>query len=169
MLVRSASAGKLVLNKIKENEMNELEVQIVKLEAMRVASALGFGESPEHAAAEMMLAWAKAENLLPSTFGFNNPNPSPGSPNYGYEIWLPVGQEVKASGDIKIKEFSGGLYAVARCESLTVIGEVWQALVQWREGSKYEEGHHQWLEKLLVSLDAPADKLVFDLYLPIAE
>ena len=152
--------------------MNELEVQIVKLEAMRVASARGFGESPEHAAAEMMLAWAKAENLLdgaPSTYGFNNPDPSPASPNYGYEIWLPVGPEVEASGDIKIIESSGGLYAVARCESLTVIGEVWQALVRWREGGKYGHGHHQWLEKLLVPLDAPADELVFDLYLPIVE
>lgn len=152
--------------------MSELEVQIVKLEAMRVASARAFGESPEHAATEMMLAWARAENLLdgaPSTYGFNNPNPTPASPNYGYEIWLLVGPEVEASGDIEIVEFPGGLYGVARCESLAVIGEVWQALVGWREGSKHGQGHHQWLEKMLVPLDTPADQLAFDLYLPIAE
>ena len=41
-------------------------------------------------------------------FGFNNPNPSPGSPNYGYEQWLTVGPEVQAEGGIVIKEIPPG-------------------------------------------------------------
>ena len=152
--------------------MTEMHVEIVCLEPMRVASALGFGESPEPAAIETLLAWAQPHGLLEAdyvTYGFNNPDPSPGSPNYGYEIWLPVEDEVQGSGSVEIKDYPGGLYGVARCESLDQIGDIWQALVRWREGSRYGQGHHQWLEKFLCRLDAPVDGFSFDLYLPIVE
>jgi hypothetical protein len=49
------------------------------------------------------------------TFGFNNPDPSPGSPNYGYEIWLGVGPDVEESPPIEIKQVVLGKYAVTRC------------------------------------------------------
>ncbi len=152
--------------------MTDLHVEIVELSPMRVASALGFGESPELAAIEALLAWAQPLGLLEenyTTYGFNNPDPSPGSPNYGYEIWLPVAQEQEESETVEIKHFAGGLYAVAHCESLEEIGDVWKSLVHWREGSSYDQGHHQWLEKLLVPLDAPMDEIRLDLFLPISE
>jgi effector-binding domain-containing protein len=151
--------------------MRELQVRIEKLPPMRVASAYGFGETPEGVAVGLMESWSVPKGLRQGnpTYGFDNPSPTPGSPNYGYEVWLPVGPEVEGEGEIKIKEFPGGLYAVARCESLAVIGEVWKALVRWREGSKYDCGHHQWLEKALTPAGVPEDQLVFDLYLPISE
>ncbi|NNK92581.1 MAG: MerR family transcriptional regulator, partial [Acidimicrobiia bacterium] len=71
--------------------MTEGDVRIVELEAMRVAAALGFGPEPESEAWGKLMTWARATNHLDGTqryFGFNNPNPMPGSPNYGYEQWM---------------------------------------------------------------------------------
>jgi DNA gyrase inhibitor GyrI len=154
--------------------MKKEEIQIIKLGPMRVASAYGFGSSPEMAAFEKMHQFAEANELLvdgqlPATFGFNNPNPSTGSPNYGYELWLPIEEEIEPSGEIRIIEFDGGLYAVAPCQGLQNIGEDWLALAKWREGTEYVAGKHQWLEHLLSPPDAPIDQLSFELYLPIAE
>ncbi len=155
--------------------MNKLDVRIVKLEPMRVASAYGFGSAPEGLAHEKMQAFLKAKGLLDGYgtkyrhFGFNNPNPAPGSPNYGYEIWTEIGSDVEPEGDIRIVDFPGGLYAVTRFENLENIGRVWGELAQWREGSKYREAQHQWLENLLNPLETDFTKYVFDLYLPITE
>jgi hypothetical protein len=79
---------------------------------------------------------------------------------------------------VEIKEFLGGLYAVARCEATgnpyEVIPAAWQQLVAWREGSPYQSGSQQWLEE---HLPAPGKGLVetaggvwiLDLYLPLTE
>ena len=159
------------------NDLNDLEVRIVKLEPMRVASFLGFGKSPEELAWEQLIAWAKPKGLLTDPgkhrlFGFNNPNPSAGSPNYGYEVWIEIDPEFDVEEDVKTFTFPGGLYAVTRCEvpkgRFNVIGETWQKLVTWREASPYRYGGHQWLEQSLP--DAPPDtEFVLDLYMPIAE
>ena len=156
--------------------MSELEVRIVKLEPIRVASFHAFSATPEHDAIRKLIAWAQPRGMLDGTacqriFGFNNPDPSPGSPNYGYELWITVGSDVQPEGEVKIKEFSGGLYAVTRCEvkdPYKDIPETWQRLVAWCEDSKYRMAHHQWLEEHIGPADQPAD-LVLDLYLPIAE
>jgi AraC family transcriptional regulator len=157
--------------------MNDLEVRIVKLEPMRVASFWGFGESPEEKAWEKLLAWARPGGLLDDPeehrmFGFNNPNPSAGSPNYGYEVWIEVGPDAEPEGEARILGFDGGLYAVTRCEvpegRFEVIGATWKRLVTWREDSTYRCGTHQWLEKH-VWVDRPDLAFVLDLYLPIAE
>jgi len=154
--------------------MKNLEVRVVTLDPFRVASAYGFGDSPEGIAFEKIEAFAIANQLLeegrlPRTFGFNHPDPSPGSPNYGYEVWLPIVEEVQVQGDISIKNISGGLYAVTRLTGLQNIGDTWKQLAQWREGSKYKYGNHQWLEHLLSPSDVPFEAYVFDLYLPISE
>ena len=153
--------------------MSELEVRIVRLEPMRVASAHGFGQSPEGEAWDKILTWAKSKGLLEDLealrfFGFNNPDPSAGSPNYGYEQWITVGPNVEAEGDVELKDFAGGLYAVAPCK-LSNIGEVWKQLVAWREDSPYKPAYHQWLEECLTPPGTPLDEMEFDLYLPIAE
>ena len=154
--------------------MSDLEVRIVTLEPMRVASSYGFGASPEGLAFEKIEAFAAANNLLQEgklthTYGFNHPDPSPGSPNYGYEVWLPVNDEVAAQDDIEIKMVPGGLYAVTRLIGLQHIGDLWKQLARWRESSKYKCGNHQWLEHLLSPADVPFEEYIFDLYLPIAE
>jgi AraC family transcriptional regulator len=173
----SGNYGRLVNMITRKGEylMSDLEVRILELEPMRVAYGLGFGESPEPIAWGKILAFGEAKGLLEDLdkvrfFGFNNPDPSPGSPNYGYEQWMTVGENVEAEGDVKIKDFSGGLYAVTRFKDLNNIGKVWKQLVLWQEDSKYKRGNHQWLEEQLSPPDTPNfEDLVFDLYLPIVE
>lgn len=159
--------------------MSELDVRIVRLEPVRVIAAHGFGSGPEY------LAWAKIKSFLEESgridnlkdyrfFGFNNPDPSPGSPNYGYEQWITVGPDVEAVGDVEVKTFTGGLYAVTVC-TVDRIGQAWKQLVNWREDSHYQQAHHQWLEEclntdyVLNNLGGDPSKMRFDIYLPIAE
>jgi len=158
--------------------MSDLNVRIVKLEPMRVASFHGFGESPEDEAWNKLVAWAKPKGLLHDPqhhriYGFNNPNPSPGSPNYGYEFWMVVGPEVQAEGDMEVKDFAGGLYAVTFCDvqgkPYDTIPATWQKLVQWHEKSKYKRASHQWLEEHLHIESASKDAFNLNLYMPIAE
>jgi DNA gyrase inhibitor GyrI len=154
--------------------MSELNVRIVKLEPMRVVSTYGFGPGPEGIAWTKMRAWLEQKGLMGELashrfFGFNNPSPSPASPNYGYEQWMTVGPDAQAEGDARIVQFAGGLYAVTSCK-LRVITPTWMSLVAWREGSHYKPAHHQWLEEELTPF-APGEveDYDFDIYLPIAE
>jgi DNA gyrase inhibitor GyrI len=143
---------------------------------MRVASGHAYGEGPEQAAVQKLIAWAKPLGLLDDpqkyrVFGFNNPDPTPGSPNYGYEFWIVVGSDVEPEGEIVIKEFPGGLYAVTRCEVKNPWEDIpgtWRRLAMWRENSQYQVADHQWLEEHLGPLES-SEEFVLDLYLPIAE
>ena len=151
------------------------DVQIVDLSPMRVASALGYGTEPENQAAGMIVEFAKSIGLTPGdpgyrTFGFNNPNPSPGSPNYGYEIWLVIGSDVEAEEPITIKDVPGAKYAVTRFTGLSNIGRAWRELVAWFEDSPYTRPPN-WangLEEVLNPTETDPEKWLFDLYLPIA-
>ena len=153
--------------------MSELEVRIVDLEPLRVASAYGFGEEPEYTAWEKILNWAEAQGYDDLSkhrfFGFNNPSPSPGSPNYGYEQWITVGPDAVGDEEIEIKEIPGGRYAVLRSEGLQNITENWKKLAIWREESRYNEAHHQWLEECFTPRAENLEDYIFDLYAPIAE
>jgi effector-binding domain-containing protein len=155
--------------------MSQLEVRIVKLPPMRVASALGFGTQPENQAWKMIQTFAKANGIdLKSegvqTYGFNNPNPTPGSENYGYEIWLPVGPDIEAQEPIELKDVTGGTYAVTRFTGLSNIGRVCKELVAWFEDSPYvwPPNCTQCLEGLLNPFQSDPEGFVFDLYLPIS-
>jgi DNA gyrase inhibitor GyrI len=154
--------------------MSELDVRIVEMEPMRVAVAHGFGEGPELIASDKMLAFLASKGLKFEDvrwFGFNNPDPSPGSPNYGYDVWTTVGPEVEGEGDIVIREVPARRYAVTRFKDLNNIGDVWKQLVLWFEDSSYKKPPywHECLENLLVHPDTPYEEYVFDLYLPIAD
>lgn len=153
--------------------MSNADVRIVKLEPMRVAAALGFGTNPEPQAWQKLLAWMKGQGIdnlkAHRFFGFNNPNPSPGSPNYGYEQWITVGPDAAGDENATVKEVPGGLYAVMRCQGVPN-PQAWGELVMWRDGSAYRPANHQWLEECLTP-EMPADESlwVFDLYLPVVE
>ena len=148
------------------------EVRIVELEPIRVAATLGFGSEPETEAWDKLMTWARATNSLDGTqrfFGFNNPNPMPGSPNYGYEQWMTVEADVEPVGDVEIKEFEGGSFAVLHCNGLATIGEDWGRLAAWLEASGYRADNRQCLEELLASPVLPYTEWVFDLHVAIAE
>ena len=154
--------------------MTDLAVRIVQLEQLRVASFDGFGPNQEHLAAEKLAAWAGPRGYLADLahhriFGFNNPNPSSGSPNYGYEFWITVGPDVQSTEAVPVKEFGGGLYAVTRCRGGENIGPTWGRLVQWLSDSPHGRAAHQWLEEHLnPTFGVAEDELLLDLYAPIA-
>ena len=165
--------------------MSQIEIRIVKLAPMRAASVLGFGESPEQESWRKIFAFARENGMLDQLhqhrfFGFNNPNPSPGSPNYGYEQWITLSPQHQPRGEAELIDFAGGLYAVARARGIPAIGPTWQKLVRWRKDSSFQAGPHQWLEECLnparafAGLDDLADpgsavfaELELGLYLPI--
>ena len=152
--------------------MSELNVKIVKLEPMRMISTYGFGQRPEDQAWEKLRAWLEQKGMMADLkahrfLGFNNPGPTLGSPNYGYEQWMTVGPEVVPEGDVRVKSFYGGLYAVTRCK-LSVITETWKKLVVWREGTAYKPASHECLEECLTPF-VPFEDMEFDIYLPIME
>ncbi len=151
-----------------------VDVEMRELPPMRVACALGFGTEPELEAWQHIQEFAERNGLDMSDgthryFGFNNPNPSPGSPNYGYEQWMTVGDDVEASGAVTLKEIPAGRYAVTRFRGLENITPTWKRFVQWFEESGLEWGSHcDCLEELLTPIGAPPEQWVFDLYLPVA-
>jgi DNA gyrase inhibitor GyrI len=158
-----------------EEHMNDLNVRTVTLDPMRVICLSGFGTEPETQAWGKLIAWAKSKGLYNDGtprrfFGFNNPDPSPGSPNYGYDVWMTVGPDVQPDGEARLVEFPGGLYAVARCEVVNPyddIPQTWQRMVTWMENSPYSHGQHQWLEESLTPIEDASQGFVLDLYLPI--
>jgi DNA gyrase inhibitor GyrI len=156
-------------------EENNEQVRIVTLEPVRVASVHGFGKEPEHLAWSKLEEWAGPKGYIDDLehhriFGFNNPNPSAGSPNYGYEFWMEVSRDEPSGGGARIEEFAGGDYAVSRVEvvgdAYEVIPNGWQRLHRWCEEQGLRFGHHQWLEQ---HLSAPGgdEGLTLDLYMPI--
>lgn len=154
--------------------MSEIDVQIKRLRPMRMLSSYGYGKEPETVAWQKLIEFSVEMGIYdtenpPATFGFNNPNPSDGTPNYGYEIWLPVDDDIEPKGDLRIVDFHGGLYGVTTFNNLFNIGKVWGELVKWRETSKYMPGPHQCLEELLTSPEIPPEEYRFNLYIPIAE
>jgi len=130
-----------------DNTASRLNVRIVELEVRPVASYRAVGESPEDKAWEGIYSWAEANGLteLPSTrfFGFNNPGPSKGESEYGYEFWVTLPEGFKPTGDagidVQFKEFPGGLFAVTATSLDTFdVGEKWRELARWLKQSKFE-------------------------------
>jgi DNA gyrase inhibitor GyrI len=155
--------------------MGAREVRIVDLPPLRVASALGFGPNPEALSVQALRPWLEAYGVhrTPARrfFGFNNPGPSVGSPNYGYEQWVTAEPDEQGVGSAVIKTFGGGRYGVARCR-LEQIQEAWAELAAWLEDSRYTMGTHQWLEESLTPdalLRGDTGAMEFDLYIPLAE
>ncbi|MFN8379783.1 MAG: GyrI-like domain-containing protein [Anaerolineae bacterium] len=148
-----------------------MDVRIVELEPLHVASALAYGAEPEMKALQTLFTWAKPRHLLEEPhriFGFNNPSPTAGSPNYGYEVWLTVEPGVQAEAPITLRSFAGGKYAVTRVVGVEHIAATWMELVKWGENSPYQRAEHQWLEEhVRVGDDVPPEEMVLDLYMPI--
>ncbi len=144
-----------------------------KLEPMRVAYYRAFSSAPEREALAVLTDWVAGEGLSANgkpyrIFGFDNPGPSIERSEYGYEAWITISPDVKESGDIKIKEFEGGLYAVTGT-TVSEITKAWKNFLVWLELSKYSQGTHQCLEELVWPVRSKDENLQLDLYLPISE
>lgn len=159
-----------------EHFMNpNLDVRIVTLEPMRVATLMRLGEQPELQVLNALFEWAKAHQIPidaanPRRFGFDNPPAAVGTTDHGYELWMVVGPEIESDEMVKVKDFSGGLYAVTRCENVWNIPDTWMKLTAWVEQSPYRAAHHQWLEESIkVSPEFPEEEFILDLYFPITQ
>ena len=155
--------------------MTDLDVRIESLDPMWVASAHAIGERPERAAWEVLGGWAARHGLLEKpdshpVYGFNNPSPTPDSPEYGYEFWIRVDPDTEPDPGVQVKEFAGGLYAVAECKLIDdprgTVAQVWMALWEWVEESEYSWRRTHELEKHLRP-GAPLEETVLELFLPI--
>jgi hypothetical protein len=146
--------------------MSEPKAEVVQLHPMRVAAHHYMGRFREERAIQTLVEWAAVRGLLrrdppPRFFGFNHPEPkAKGDPDYGYEFWVTVGEEVEAEGKIAIKEEAGGTYLVV--EGLDV-GWKWvhAEFDAWAEKNGYEyDDSRRWLEEHIPrtgSLDRFAD------------
>ncbi len=155
---------------------SKLDVRIVRLEPMRVATLMRLCDEPERRATAALTEWATARGIPlhaasgPRHFGFDNPPAAIGTTDHGYEVWVVVGPEIASDDTVKVKDFSGGLYAVTRVQGTKNIRDTWMKLVAWVEQSPYRSASHQWLEESLkVGVDVPDEEITLDLFFPIAE
>ncbi|MEJ2614701.1 MAG: GyrI-like domain-containing protein [Ignavibacteriaceae bacterium] len=148
-----------------------MEVNIKKIEPGRFISFYGFGKQPEEEATNKLLKWCKERNISIDDnknviYGFNNPNPTKDSPEYGYEFWLEVGMDEKPEGDARLIEYHGGNYAVTECTGVENMFQTWQALYKWCKDNKYKIGHHQALERIIDNF-SDINKIKFELCCPV--
>lgn len=149
-----------------------MDVREVELEPMRVVSFLATGTSPEKDAWAKLFGWARPLGMVkPETrfFGFNNPNPSPGKAEYGYEVWMTVPKNFK-DPKADVKDFPGGRYLVHRVEvpkgKFEVIFQGWQDLVKWQKRNGYRCADNICLEES-VRTDRKDLEFILDLYHPV--
>lgn len=171
----------------KVNNDRPIPFRVVKFEPCRVAAARGFGGEPEGIAWKSLLSWMGRRGLSISDarfLGFNNPNPSPASANYGYEQWVALKGEAGRAAEsatgkdegIEFKDFEGGLYAVAEHRGSPMgLPASWGALSLAVERSGFRRSTRQWLEEVLTPELLAAggepdwDKFAFDICIAVEE
>jgi hypothetical protein len=172
---------KIMLSKKETTSMlNESlkNVRIVRLPAMRVASYCAVSTTPERDCAKTFAPFVLENNLHKKSgfrsFGFNNPDPSENTPEYGYETWVTIPEDFNIATPFTKKHFHGGLFASSSA-TLNEIGERWDKLYKWCENSdKYDiDSSIQWLEELsmdyeeFVSEQTSDGEKQLDLLIPI--
>jgi AraC family transcriptional regulator len=149
-------------------------LRIERLGPLNVAWVRAVSRSPEEDAWRTLSAWARPAGFLDDpekhpVFGFNNPSPTPGVQEYGYEFWIVVERDEVPPDGIGLKEFEGGLYAVTSCALGPAMPQHWMALVRSVQSSRFRwrRSTHE-LERLR-NPAAPPGEVVVDLYLPVEE
>lgn len=157
--------------------MANLPVRVERLPSMTVAAVRSFGSAPEAEAWGLLRDWAEPRGFLIDSeshpvFGFNNPNPTPDEPDYGYEMWMRVDPDTEPADGVTVKRVHGGRYVVARCklndDPRGSVSDVWMALYEW----VHESESHQWkrTHELERHLGPPDDAdLELELYLPVED
>ncbi len=149
-----------------------MEVREIDLQPMRVVTFHALGPSPEQDAWDKLFAWARPQGMIkPETrfFGFNNPCPGHGKPEYGYEVWMTVEKNF-ADDKVKVKDFPGGDYLVTRVEvpkgDFEAIGRAWRNLVAYQKKNGYKCANNLCLEES-VRTDRKDLEFILDLYHPV--
>ena len=154
--------------------MADFEVNIERLDPMRVVVFRGYGIQPELEAHHLAMAFANEKGLIDDkncvkTFGFNKPAPWVTKDEaYGYELWVVVGDKVEIPPYLRVKDFPGAKCAVTQIEKLADIGAAWEYLYEWVEDiPDIEHAHMDGLEEVLSPIGTPEDDYAFKLYLPV--
>ncbi len=152
-------------------KLEDHHVRFIELKPMKVAYYhTTAGSQPEDEAWNVLYAWVKEKGLdqVSATryFGFDNPGINK---EHGYEMWATVTDDIKPSGEVRIKQVEGGLYAVSSLYGLD-IPDAWNRLNEWVQNSKYKAGAHQGLEEhFLFNGDMFINETFqLDIYYPIA-
>lgn len=157
------------------NIKTEFHARIVDLPGFSYVSFHAMGKSPETIAFDKLVTWAKPRGLFENPvdnpiYGFNNPNPKKGVPEYGYEFWLVVPSTFEEDG-VEVKHFDGGRYAVTTTQLFPLSPDnvipSWPRLVQWSKDEGYTCGTHQCLEKSLNPFAKEEKDILLELYYPI--
>jgi DNA gyrase inhibitor GyrI len=153
--------------------MKEIPVRLITLEPMSLICFNGYGTEPENVALHLLKQWATEHSQQGRIFGYNNPDPAEGSPNYGYDACMVVDANTEPVEGARIRHLDKGLYAVLNCpvkEPWVDIPAAWQSLVQWADANDYSLGSHQWFEEHLATKNND-DEVIFtlDLYMPIKQ
>jgi DNA gyrase inhibitor GyrI len=156
------------------NRLDALDVEVVTLPPMTVAAARAFGPHPEMEAWQTLLSWARLHGLAPELvahhfYGFNNPDPVPGEPDYGYEQWISVDREAQGDDRVVIRSFPGGRFLATRCDDLRNLGTTWRRLFRWCQRSTFApEFDRPFLEECLTPLAREPADFCFRLLLPVS-
>ena len=136
------------LNKANENLAKLKDVRIVCLPPATVAASHYIGKDPEHNAGKLLDKFVRESGLCKIKpdlrhYGFNHPNPSNNSPDYGYEMWITIPDDMEVPEPLVKKRFDGGLYAA----HMIYMGNLheWEWLCNWvfTDNTKYESN---WLD-----------------------
>jgi len=154
---------------------NELEVQFIRLMSMRVVSFHAISETPEDDAWKKLREWAEPlgyfEDLEKNPiYGFNNPNPTPGKKEYGYEFWLVVDSDFK-SDEVVIKDIPETFNVVTRCHVEVPerdIPDAWKKILEWIKKHKVKIAGKCGLEKVIIPSHS-GEGFILDIYIPVEE
>lgn len=148
----------------------EFPVRVQRMEPMRMAAASVVAGDAEKQAVRRLLAWAEAGGLLGGgqerIFGFDNCLTDPDQ--HRYTAMIPVGADVVGDGDVTVMDVPGGSYAITTVRGVSSVHHAWEQLEAWPDAHGYRRGAGQWFEEIKSPVDAAADDLVLDLYLPVA-
>ncbi|MCK5045797.1 MAG: effector binding domain-containing protein [Candidatus Heimdallarchaeota archaeon] len=154
---------------------DELEVQFIRLQPMRVVSFQAISESPENEAWAKLREWAEPKGYFDDLdknpiYGFNNPNPSPGKKEYGYEFWLVVNPDFK-SDEVEVKDVPESFNVVTRCnveDPVRDITEAWKKILEWIKKHKIKFAGRCGIEKVIVPSHS-GEGFILDIYIPVVE
>ena len=148
------------------------EIRIETLHPIRAAHFHAFSQTPEDDAWKKAASWAESRGLLGETptrvFGRNNPPPSPGKKEYGYEFFLELEPGLKEEEGVRIEKLPGGRCAVLACEGVEHLPETWRRLYDWVTTNGKKVADHG-LEEHLNPGEPDVSRLEFDLWLPVEE
>jgi len=154
---------------------NELDVQFIRLLPMRVVSFHAVSETPENDAWKKLREWAEPKEYFDDLdknpiYGFNNPDPSPGKKEYGYEFWLVVDSDF-TSDEVTVKDVPESFNVVTRCnveDPARDIGEAWKKILQWIKKHKIKMAGRCGIEKVIVPSHS-GEGFILDIYIPVEE